>query len=99
MFGLVSELIGGLGLGGQVTTAVIVAGAGWYLWRVGAVASALASILSSAQAIGISVAIALAVAIALGWIDLSIASITSDVATAASKVPGVFRDLFGGVLP
>lgn len=98
MIGFVSDLISGLGVGGQLASAVTIAAIGWYLWRVGALAGAIASVFASARTIGIAIAVVLAGAVALGWIDLSISSMMSDIASAGSRLPEFFRDLLG-VIP
>lgn len=97
MIGILVEVLGGLGLGGQLATAAAIASGGWYLWRVGAIAGMIASVLSSARLIGISLAVVLAGAVALGWIDVSIGAFVDDVLSAASRLPAIVRDLLGVV--
>jgi hypothetical protein len=94
MISIVAELVSSLGLGGQIATAASIGAIGWYLWRAGALAGIVLSVLGSIRLIAIGVAVLLAVGVGLGWIDLSVGAIVGDVSRA---VGGVVEIVAGGL--
>jgi hypothetical protein len=93
MIELIVELLGGLGLGGQLATAASIGAIGWYTWRAGALAAIVASVLGSLRLIVIGLAVVLAFGVAIGWIDLAVGEIVSDVVSWGSRIPSAVGDV------
>lgn len=99
MFGLGAELIGGLGLGGQLAVSATMIMAAFYLWRAQRVASIVVALFATGAGYVLVLLIAAAFAIAAGWIDPNPGRIGEHVGRGIGLAWELVRDrLVGGSL-